>query len=478
MPSQQVLSPPPPSLEERVLRTTSADVRREVRIRRGPTPLPPGSLRPSAGNTHATLARPLELLIGHRERFGDVFTIRTLHEPVVWALGAPATHQMLVSEFDAFSWREGRMRDLHPILGDGMLNIDGSYHRELRKVMLPAFHREQVDTLTHIMIEEGIAAADALEPGVVVDIAAWARPLALRIAMRALLGMPPGSSREQQIAAAFERALGLYGHHFAVQALRGPGTPFGRAMTARRALDQLVLHELHERRRRSDPGAGVLGLLLATTTADGAGLPDAAIRDQVVTLLFAGHDTTTATLTFLLHELSLAPAARTAVEDELATVLAGAAPAAQHLDGKALPVLERTLDETLRRWPPAWVGPRRSTRDVVLAGTPVPANVSVHYSSWATHHLPDLWPDPFAFDPDRFLPQRAKGRPLGAYVPFGAGSRMCLGKRFGQVELRALAAVLLQRHRFAAVPGAALRVTTTPTLGPKGGLQLRVSAQH
>ena len=111
-------------------------------------------------------------------------------------------------------------------------------------------------------------------------------------------------------------------------------------------------------------------------------------------------------------------------------------------------MLERSLKETLRCYPAAWVGPRRTTRDVTLAGVPVPAEIGVQYSSWATHHLPQLYPDPFRFDPDRFLPEREAALPRGAYIPFGGGSRMCLGKRFGEYELRALAAVLLTRVRF------------------------------
>jgi cytochrome P450 len=201
------------------------------------------------------------------------------------------------------------------------------------------------------------------------------------------------------------------------------------------------------------------------------------VRDQAVTLLFAGHDTTTATLTFLLYELGRTPHARAAVEHELDATLSGGRPRPEQLDGSALPVLERTIDETLRRYPPAWVGPRRSTRAVRLAGVDVPPGVLVHYCSWATHHLDALYPDPLAFEPDRFLPERAAALPRGAYVPFGGGSRMCLGKRFGQTELRALAAVLLSRVRLEPEPGQPVRIETTPTLGPKGGLRARVRAR-
>jgi len=111
---------------------------------------------------------------------------------------------------------------------------------------------------------------------------------------------------------------------------------------------------------------------------------------------------------------------------------------------------------------------------VTLGGVEVPAEIGVQYSSWATHHLPQLYPDPFRFDPDRFLPEREAALPRGAYIPFGGGSRMCLGKRFGEYELRALSAVLLTRVRFEPCSTADPHIVTTPTLGPKGGLRFRV----
>jgi cytochrome P450 len=201
------------------------------------------------------------------------------------------------------------------------------------------------------------------------------------------------------------------------------------------------------------------------------------VRDQAVTLLFAGHDTTTTTFTFLIYELGRNPAVLRAVEDELDGAVGQRGPDVAMLDGQALPVLERSLKETLRCYPAAWVGPRRTTRDVTLAGVPVPAEIGVQYSSWVTHHLPELYPDPFRFDPDRFLPEREAALPRGAYIPFGGGSRMCLGKRFGEYELRALAAVLLTRVRFEPCSMQAPKIVTTPTLGPKGGLRFRIRAR-
>jgi cytochrome P450 len=473
-PTRTIGAARPAPIEIGMLRRIADDVQRERRVRRRGK-LPAGSTAPSFSNTRRIISDPLGLLLEHERRFGPVFTIRLLHEPIVWAIGAEVNHQILVGEFDAFSWRDGRFADLWPLLGDGMLNIDGQYHRDFRMLMLPAFHRDYVAGVAETMIEEGVAAAESLVEAQAIEIYHWTRELALRIALRGLLGLYAASGREQALAKAFEDSLAIHGEPVVLQLLPAVGrTPLARAVAARARLDALVRAEIEERRRRGDPGRGVLGLLLAATDDAGEPLPVDVVRDQAVTLLFAGHDTTTTTFTFLLHELGRTAPAREAVQDELDRVLGGRNPTPAQLDGQALPVLERTLKETLRCYPAAWVGPRRTTRDVTLAGVPVPAEIGVQYSSWATHHLPELYPDPFRFDPDRFLPEREAALPRGAYIPFGGGSRMCLGKRFGEYELRALAAVLLTRVTLEPQSAAEPQIVTTPTLGPKGGLRFVV----
>ncbi len=472
-PTRTVAAARPEPMALGLLARIGDDVRRERRVRRR-AKLPPGSPAPSWSHTRRIISDPLGLLLDHERRFGAVFTIRLLHEPIVWAIGAEVNHQILVSEFDAFQWREGRFADLWPLLGDGLLNTDGAYHRDFRMLLLPAFHREYIASVAETMIEEALAAAEALQDGQVVEIYRWVRELALRIALRALLGMEATAGRERTLAAAFEASLAIHGEPVLIQMLPVPRSPLARAIAARRALDLAVRTEVEERRRRGDVGRGVLGLLLSATDDGGRPLSTSAVRDQAITLLFAGHDTTTTTFTFLAHELGRNPHAGEAVEEELDRVLGVRNPTAADLDGQSLPVLERSLKETLRRYPAAWVGPRRTTRDVTLGGVPIPAEIGVHYSSWATHHLSDLYPDPFRFDPDRFLPEREATLPRGAYVPFGGGSRMCLGKRFGEYELRALAAVLFSRARLEPLSAQNPRTVTTPTLGPKGGLRFRV----
>ena len=132
------------------------------------------------------------------------------------------------------------------------------------------------------------------------------------------------------------------------------------------------------------------------------------------------------------------------------------------------------IDETLRLYPPAWIGPRRAIEDFEFAGHTVKEGSYVHYCSWASHRLPHVFPDPEAFVPERFTRERKTALPRGAYVPFGGGSRICIGKRFGQTEVKAIATAILQRFRLELVPGEAMHVRQMPTLSPEGGLQMDV----
>ncbi|MET0306905.1 MAG: cytochrome P450, partial [Solirubrobacterales bacterium] len=155
------------------------------------------------------------------------------------------------------------------------------------------------------------------------------------------------------------------------------------------------------------------------------------------------------------------------------SVLEGAAPSAEQLE-RELPYLEMVVDETLRLYPPAWVGPRRAVREFEFAGYHVPDGAYVNYSSWASHRIPEVFPDPELFQPERFERERKTALPRGAYIPFGGGSRICIGKRFGQTEVKLVATMLLQRLRLDALPGRTMTVRQMPTLSPRGGLQMRV----
>jgi cytochrome P450 len=192
-----------------------------------------------------------------------------------------------------------------------------------------------------------------------------------------------------------------------------------------------------------------------------------------MTLMFAGHDTSTSTLAFLMYELARHPEVVEKLQREQDELLAGAVPDIESLERK-MPYLDMVLDEVLRLYPPAWIGPRRVMRDFEFAGRTVPEGAYLNYCSWASHRIPEFFPNPEAFIPERFSPERKAELPRGAYVPFGGGRRICIGKRFGQIEVKLVATMLLQRFRLDLLPGRTMRVRQMPTLSPDGGLEMRV----
>ncbi len=234
----------------------------------------------------------------------------------------------------------------------------------------------------------------------------------------------------------------------------------------------MIFEEIARRRRSGERGEDVLSLLLDASDEDGEGLSDQQIRDEVMTLLFAGHDTTTSTIGFMFYELARHPDVVAALRDEQDRVLGGCRPDAQLLMSGRLKLLEMVQDETLRMYPPAWIGARKSIEPYEFAGQTVPGGAYVNYSSWVSHHLAHVFPEPDQFRPERFAPEAKAALPKGAYVPFGAGSRICIGMRFGQLEIKAIATALLRRFNFELEPGYKLRVRQMPTIGPRDGVPL------
>jgi cytochrome P450 len=455
------------------LRRIAFDLSTERAARSSGIPFPPGPMSFSLVRTRRFSQNPLPILLRSYERYGPVFSLRLLHSPVVFVLGPEANHFVTVSNASKFRWRDGSMGDLIPLLGDGLLTIDGPYHRQSRKVMLPSFHRERVAQSTDIMIEEITHALDSWAPGQTVDLYHWTRALALRIAMRALLGFDADRGEDLHAADEFEEALAFWGRDYLLQTLRGPFSPFAHMQKHRKRLDALIYDEITRRRGSGERREDLMSVLLEATDDAGEPLSDREVRDHLITLLFAGHDTTTSTVTFLFYELLQAPEALARVTAELDTVLGGREPTAEELVG-GMPELEAVMDETLRMYPPAWVGPRRAVESFELAGVPVPAGALVNYCSWASHRLPEVFPDPDRFDPTRFTPERKAALPKGAYVPFGGGSRTCIGMRFGQLEIKTMATLVLQRFRLELAPDYDLSIRMMPTLSPRRGLPLRV----
>jgi cytochrome P450 len=462
----------PPEMSANPLRRVGEDVVTEWR---GRGKFPPGDIDFSRTRTLRIAHEPLPILLDAYERHGPIFSLRLLHSRTVFMLGPEANHFVTVAHPENFHWRESSFGDLIPLLGDGLLTIDEGYHDRARAIMMPAFHREQIVAATEAMTIEADQAIAALPVGEVVDVYEWMRNLAMRIAMRALLGLDPDEAGKGAAAAEhFERALSFYGIDFHLRLLRGPGSPWRKMNRSRAILDEIVFGEIARCRAHPDPDRrDILSLLVGARGAGGEAFSDREIRDQVMTLMFAGHDTSTSTLTFMLHELARHPEVTRRLHEEQDRVLQGESPTALQLE-REMPYLETVLDEVLRLYPPAWIGPRRAIREFEFGGYTVAKGAYVNYCSWASHRLPEVFPQPEAFIPERFTRERKAALPRGAYVPFGGGSRICIGKRFGQTEVKLVATKLLQRLRVEALPGRTVTIRQMPTLSPRGGLKMRV----
>jgi len=341
-------------------------------------------------------------------------------------------------------------------------------------IMLPAFHHKHISDSVEVISEETNRALDKLEPGAHVDLYAWTRRLALRVAMRALFGLDPDGELARSVDAAglFEQGLSFYSSEYLLRILRTPFSPWARMQQAARKLDVIIYGEISRRRATGRRGSDILSLLLDAEDEDGSRLSDRQIRDEVMTLLFAGHDTTTSTISFMFYELARHPAVVERLLAEQDEQISAGGPTAAQLTSGELEQLEMVLDETLRLYPPAWIGARKSRETFEFAGTTVPGGAYVNYSSWVSHHLPHVFDEPNEFRPERFAPDAKAALPKGAYIPFGGGSRICIGMRFGQLEVKAIANALLERFDFELEPGYKLRTRQMPTIGPRDGVPL------
>ncbi|MGO9760445.1 MAG: cytochrome P450 [Solirubrobacteraceae bacterium] len=464
---------PTPLLNSNPLSVMLDDLRAE---RSASVPFPPGETRFSLPRTRRFANDPLPMLLQAYERFGPVFTLRLFHGNVVFMLGPAANHYITVSNASNFTWRESHFRDLIGLMGDGLLTIDGEFHRRSRLIMLPAFHREHIAASAEAIVDETTSALDELTPGASIDLYAWTRRLAVRVAMRALFGVDPDGEQARSIDAAelFEEALSFYSTEYFLRVLRGRFSPWARLQRAARKLDTLIYSEISRRRATGERGHDILSLLLDAHDEDGNTLTDLQIRDEVMTLLFAGHDTTTSTVSFMFYELARQPHLVARLLAEQDAQLSGGQPTSAQLMSGELAELEMVFEETLRKYPPAWIGPRRAVEQFEFEGHTVPARAFVNYCSWASHHLPDVFPEPEEFRPTRFAPEASAALPRGAYVPFGGGSRMCIGMRFGQLEVRTIATLILSRCTLALPDDFHMSIRQMPTISPRDGLPMLV----
>jgi cytochrome P450 len=249
------------------------------------------------------------------------------------------------------------------------------------------------------------------------------------------------------------------------------GRKFGKAVAT---LDRIVNRIIAERRGSGETRDDLLSMLLEARDEDsGEGMTDKQLRDELVTLFLAGHETTAIALTWTFHLLGRTPRAETALQAEVDEVLVErAAPAFEDLE--RLPYARMVAEEALRLYPPAYVFSRRSAGEDQLGPFRMPADAHIVISPYALHRRPDYWPEPEAFWPERFAPGARTDRPKLAYLPFGGGPRICIGNSFAMMEHAIVLATAVRHWRLESIPGLEVRTEPRITLRPKGGLPMRL----
>lgn len=432
----------------------------------------PATFREARPWLRAMRRDPLEALTALRHRHGDVARLQLPGDRSIVLVAHPDDVQHVLQSAH-HRYRKARTFEvLARLLGNGLLTAEGDEWRAHRRLAQPAFHRDRVAGWADMMVAHTNKHVARWHDGQELDLAHELRELTLRIVGDALFSVDLTEERDR-IGEALDDALAYTRQRFSspLGPFVDPPTPTrARFRRAARRLDEVVWRIISDR-DREDPGSDLLGLLMAARDEDtGEGLSDGELRDEVITFLLAGHETTAHALAWTLWLLAGSGHAWRRLRDELDTFLDGHAATMQDLPNLAW--TRAVVEEGLRLYPPAWVTERSPLERDVVGGFEVTTRDVVMVSQWVTHRHPDVWDRPLAFDPQRFVDGGPPHR--FAHFPFGGGPRLCIGAEFAMTEAVLVLATLLQAVDVPPVPGFPVVPQTGVTLRPAHGIRVTV----
>jgi cytochrome P450 len=398
-------------------------------------------------------------LAAMRRRLGYVFRIALPGFSPVFLSGPDATRYALTEGREKLRWRN-ESDPVTGLLGHGLLVDDGETHDRLRHQIMPALHRQQVAGYIDRMWRRTGQVIDAWQPGETYNMLVEMRRLALLIMMDTLfdVDMTPELDR------LFPAILDLL--KFISPGLWLLGAPRKRYDQSISAINEYFYGLIRERRAHPNGGDDLLSALIH------AGMEDELIRDQMLTLFIAGHDTSTALLAWALYLVGSHQQVQPELLAEAETFPTETPPTPEQVD--SLGYFKQVIDETLRLYPPIHVGNRVSAENLSVCGYDIPQGQRVMVSYYATHHDETHWPEPERFDPGRFEPGR-QHTPY-SYLPFGGGARNCLGANFAQVEAKVVLARIFQSYELT-LTRPRVHVHMGATLEPRPGVFMRVEKQ-
>lgn len=443
-------------------------------------PLPPGPPGlPYVGNLVAMWGDPLAMLLTAHARYGDTHQYWfgphryiVIHQP-------EDIRRVLVTHHEQYP-KSVNYQVLKMLLGDGLLTSDGELWKRQRRLATPAFHHQKLVKLLDSMrtsTDDMLARWEKHELGRTVDLHAEMMRLTFRIVGQTLF-----STDLESEAAAMRDALSTalqFANDYMEAIVRVPQwlpTPRNRRNAeAGRTLDDLIHKIIDERRSAPDEHHDLMSMLMSSTDETGR-MSDKQLRDEVMTLVLAGHETTANALTFTFYLLSKNPEVARRVRAEVLSKVGDRDIGFEDL-GK-LEYTGRVIDEAMRLYPPAWLFERQATVDDELGGYFVPKGTIIAVCPWTLHRHPEFWENPEGFDPDRFAPEAVEARPRYAYLPFGGGPRTCIGMGFAKMEAKIILAMVARRVRLELLPGQKLELAPLVTLRPKDGLPMKIVAHE
>ncbi len=442
-----------------------------------PLHTPPGPSRWATPVSLVKLARDrLGLMTEAASRYGDA-VLMPLGPKTLYFFNHP-DHAKHVLADNAANYHKGiGLVHARRALGDGLLTSEGELWRKQRKVIQPAFQQRVLSSQAGAIGEEAVSLVHRLRARATdgpVDLIDELAELTLGVLGRTLLdtdlsayGSIRGSLEAVQDQAMFELTT-----LSAVPTWIPLATQL-RFRRARRDLQRIVERMVASRLSRGTDGNDVLSRLIVSARDESdPGVGDQRLRDELVTLLLAGHETTASTLSWTFHLIDENPWAWEGLHEEAVRVLGDRLPDFEDLH--QLRYTSMVLEEAMRLYPPVWILPRLSLAPDEIGGYAVPAGADVLVCPYTLHRHPAFWPEPERFDPQRFAPDRANDRPRYAYIPFGAGPRFCVGNNLGMMEAALVLAVVCRELRLAKVPGRAVVPEPMLSLRVRGGLPVTV----
>lgn len=446
-----------------------------------PSPLaktirPPGPHPRYPGQFVVDLARDMRGLFSRMAEFGDVTQIRIGPQLVVVLNHPEDVKRVLVT--DQRNFTKGRaLERTKSLLGDGLLTSEGELHLRQRRLMQPAFHRSRIATYATVMSAYAERAQAGWEDGATLDVHAEMMHLTLAVVCKTLFD----EDVEQDagvVGEAIDLSLKMFNYTVVPLGILMEWVPVRwvrRLHRARRRMDQLIFRMIEDRRKVGTDRGDLLSMLIAAhdDEGDGKGMTDRQLRDELVTIMMAGHETTAVALSWTWYLLSQHLDVEARLHAELDSALGGRTPTMDDL--QRLPFTRMVFAESMRLYPPAWIIERRATESFHVGGFTIPAGTLVLMSQYNIHRDPRWWSDPERFNPDRWRDDETSDRPKFSYFPFGAGTRMCIGEQFAWMEGILAIATIAQRWSLSHDTTHQVEMDPLVTLRPKFGMRMTLS---